>query len=128
MTEEKDLMDLKEYNFSVSFLLVISIVINFYAIYSFAGDRISSDIKGFLMEEPNNVTEIIGSCRNMSLEDSVSCMNEYVKSFYKYTLTDDDVDLTLEELKERGGDCLDYSRLYAEMAKELGFDYDIIFL
>lgn len=66
----------------------------------------------------NNYTK---ECNNLSLEDTAQCLNSYVKSIFIYNVTDDSIDLTLEELKERGGDCKDWAELYQVMADNLGF-------
>ena len=90
---------------------------------------------GYLLNETNfnlseindtNLSEItnIESCQNKTLEESAYCLRDYVKSFYKYNVTDDSKNLTINELKEVGGDCRDFSLLYEQLAEQLGFYAD----
>lgn len=58
-------------------------------------------------------------CKNLSRDETASCLADYVSSFYIYRVTEQDVNFT--ELKEKGGDCLDWTRLYVDMSKNLGF-------
>lgn len=60
-------------------------------------------------------------CINLSLEDTADCMVNYVKTFYNYTISDDDPSRSLEDIKEFGGDCYDYSLIYLRMAKQFGY-------
>lgn len=66
------------------------------------------------------------SCKNLSLENTTFCLNDYVKSIFIYNITDDKLDLNLEDLKERGGDCKDWAELYIKMAQELGFKTEYV--
>ena len=54
-------------------------------------------------------------CNNLTLRDTALCLGDYVDSIYKFRENRDMNVLTLEELKEQGGDCMDYSRLYMKM-------------
>lgn len=58
------------------------------------------------------------NCENLSLEETANCMRSYVEPFFKYTLTPDNMTLTVEEIKTRGGDCKDWSELYKKMTPE----------
>ena len=60
------------------------------------------------------------NCTNKTLSNTADCLISYVRPFYNYTKTKD-ADRTLEDIKENGGDCYDYSLLYIKMAKSLGF-------
>ncbi len=71
---------------------------------------------------PNSEQEIIDNCKNLTLEDSARCLRDEIKSFYIFNETDDTVNLTLDDIKRRGGDCRDYSFLYEKLAKGLGFN------
>ena len=65
------------------------------------------------------------SCANLSLADTSFCLRDYVGTFYNYTVRED-VKRTLSDIKENGGDCFDYSYIYFEMLKSLGFNTEII--
>jgi hypothetical protein len=61
-----------------------------------------------------NVTD----CYDLNLFDTVNCTVKYVTTFYKYNETDDNIILSFDELKNRGGDCKDWSEFYvSEMLK-----------
>lgn len=66
--------------------------------------------------------EIIEDCSNLDLINTSYCLVDNVKTFYIYNKTDDNLKLTFNQLKERGGDCRNYAFLYERLGKELGFD------
>lgn len=59
-------------------------------------------------------------CKNLSLINTASCLENYVLTFYNYTIREDSYH-SLEDVKENGGDCYDYSNLYVTMAESLGY-------
>jgi hypothetical protein len=60
-------------------------------------------------------------CANLSLNETSYCLRDYVNTFYNYQ-SREDTKKTIEDIKQNGGDCYDYNRLYEDMAKELGFN------
>jgi hypothetical protein len=77
--------------------------------------KINEDLKG-----QENILEY-NQCSNISLEDTSGCLRDYLSTFYNYTIRDDTIK-TIEDIKENGGDCYDYNKLYERLGKELGFD------
>lgn len=73
---------------------------------------------------PNSEQEIIDNCKNLNLTESVYCLRNEIKPFYKYNVTDDKIakNMTLDEIKEFGGDCGVYSYLYERLGIGLGFN------
>ncbi len=69
----------------------------------------------------NTEEEIIQLCSNMSLINTSYCLKDSVKSFYIYNVTDDSLNLSFKQLKQRGGDCRDWALLYERLGKKLGF-------
>jgi len=67
----------------------------------------------------------ISQCGDLPLKDSVYCLRDYVNTFYKYEPRNDTFD-SLEELKENGGDCYDWSKVYESFATQLGLKSKII--
>lgn len=59
-------------------------------------------------------------CVNLSLEDTAYCLRDYVSTFFNYT-SREDIEKTLEDIKQNGGDCYDYSMLYKRVGESLGF-------
>lgn len=70
---------------------------------------------------PQSEQEIINKCLNLSIVEASKCLVDNVNPFYSYNVTDDKEELNLNDLKEIGGDCKDWSELYARLGKELGF-------
>lgn len=64
-------------------------------------------------------------CANLSLEPTASCLRDYVRGFYNYTIRTD-VPRTITDIKANGGDCYDYAHLYDEMAKALNFSTEVV--
>lgn len=62
------------------------------------------------------------NCSNLSLSLTVKCINTYVNTFYKYTLTNDNINLTFDELKSLGGDCNDWSKYYIGELNKYNFN------
>jgi len=76
------------------------------------------EIRNYISE---NEKEIIDNCFNLSIVDTSECLVDSINPFYFYNLTDDKEELTIDDLKQRGGDCKDWSELYAKLGRELGF-------
>jgi len=66
--------------------------------------------------------DIINNCKNLSLVYTSQCLIENVATIYKYSVTDDKLNLTFEDIIKKGGDCRDYAFLYERLSKELGFN------
>lgn len=66
-------------------------------------------------------------CNNLSIQETSDCLINYVRPFYNYTIRDDTY-ATLDDLKANGGDCSDYSKLYNEMARSLGFSSEVVIM
>ena len=60
-------------------------------------------------------------CMNLSGISVVACEVESVKEFYKYNVTPDNVSLSDEELKLRGGDCKNWAEYYIRLFEGYGF-------
>jgi hypothetical protein len=101
---------------SYSLLFLITVVFSIILGYS-ASDIIDSSIDSFIQED--NI--ILENCNNLSLEETAKCLNNYVKTIYKYKKTDDKKEITLEELKQNGGDCLNWAKLYISLIDDLEF-------
>jgi len=60
-------------------------------------------------------------CNNLSLRETSKCLRDYISTFYNYTIRSDEI-RTIDDIKQNGGDCYDYNRLYERLASQLGFD------
>lgn len=99
-------------------LIVLSIAYTFLAItvvLNLVGTG-QIEVSIFSNEDFSNFT----MCEGKNLEDTTTCLVDYVRTFYNYQVTDD-TPQSFESLKENGGDCFDYSILYKDMFESLGF-------
>lgn len=60
-------------------------------------------------------------CSNLSFQDTAICLNDFVREIFIYNSTNDDIDLTLEDLKRRGGDCRNYVEFYDKYMTKSGY-------
>jgi hypothetical protein len=75
--------------------------------------NISSNVTG--------VKDIVFNCAaNRTLEDLAKCLNDNVRSVFKYNVTPDNMSLSFNELTTRGGDCKDWSELYIYLGSKMG--------
>lgn len=73
------------------------------------------------------LAEVMEDCKGkLGIEPKLKCFNGYVNSIFNYTLTDDSLNLSLDELKENGGDCYNWAKFYCFAGEELGFNCDLI--
>ena len=82
---------------------------------------LSALILSEVKEIPLTKQDIVDNCANLDVIDTSSCLRNYVETFYKYKVTNDNLHLSFDQLKEMGGDCKDYSELYNELGQKLGF-------
>lgn len=100
--------------------LVLLSTSSMYAGY-IGSDRIELLISSMVVDDIESPED----CKNLTMRDSAYCLNNYVNEIYSYNLTDDNMTLTLDELKNRGGDCLDWAELYVGYIKDLGFESEM---
>jgi len=102
----------------LSIIVIFSLVISSITLGCLAKDDISRLIRRIKNKQVDTPEE----CINLSLIETAHCLNDYVCSIYKYNETSDSKSLTIEELKERGGDCNDYADLYISYIEDLNFN------
>ena len=71
---------------------------------------------------PLNEEDIIDDCKALSLQETVPCLRDNIKTFFYYnneTIGQPVVNFT--ELHQNGGVCKDWSDLYERVAERLGF-------
>lgn len=89
-------------------------------LYMIVGVMLCMIVYQFNITLPNFNKQIINSdCSNQSLIDTSKCLNNQLKQFYNYTITEDK-DRSIEEIKKYG-DCYDYTRFYKLNFESLGF-------
>lgn len=64
---------------------------------------------------------LVNGCEELYLNETATCLNENLKTFFKYNLSNANKKLSFEELEEEGGVCSHYAKLYYNAGDELGF-------
>lgn len=60
-------------------------------------------------------------CENLSLIEGAECVNEIVKGFFVYNISNIDKNLSFQKLKEEGGVCSHWSELYCSVGDNLNY-------
>lgn len=76
----------------------------------------------FEIIEPKDLT--IG-CYDLNFTETAKCLYRFTQDNFHYNITEDSINLTLEEFMERGGDCYDYAKFYVKSFIERGFKAEI---
>lgn len=63
------------------------------------------------------------NCDNLSLLDTSECLNNDLKRFFKYNLSNAGKEIDLEKLKNEGGVCSHASNWYKESLVNIGYKY-----
>ena len=63
----------------------------------------------------------ISDCQNLSFIEQTNCMIEYLSPYYNYTHRSD-IDRSIDEVLTNGGDCYDWSHVYAKLGNQLGLN------
>jgi len=89
----------------------------------------SDNIENFIFKEgqeeqyiiPISEQEIINDCENLSLTETANCLKDNIKTFYFYNINNESY-FDIETLKEKGGDCYNYAKLYEFLGEKLGYN------
>ena len=100
-------------------MLLIGLMITMSVILGFMVHDIYNDWK--LNEVSQEEISDYNQCSNLNLEQTAECLKNYISTFYNYTIRSDK-ERTIEDIKENGGDCYDYNKLYERLGSGLGFD------
>jgi hypothetical protein len=98
---------------AIIFLTIGILIITGYELYG-------QKIKILSIPEPNSREEILSRCSNLDLEKTCTCLRDNIVTFYKYTPTTEDY-YDLDNLKLKGGDCLNWAMFYSDLGEDLGF-------
>jgi len=71
-------------------------------------------------------TSSLSACSSDDFYNTSFCLNYYVNKIYKYNITEDNIDLGFQELKSRGGDCLDWAKFYKQEFTTRGYNSQIV--
>jgi len=89
----------------------------------------SDNIENFIFKEgqeeqniiPTSEQEVINNCKDLNLTKTANCLRDNIKTFYFYNINNESY-FDIETLKEKGGDCYNYAKLYEFLGKELDFN------
>lgn len=85
-------------------------------------DKYGISPESFMKNEKDYVDTSGGpNCENLSFQDTAICLNDYVRKIFIYNFTDDSLQLSLEDLKTRGGDCKDWTDFYDKYMNYYGY-------
>lgn len=99
-------------------ICLLFIVIGSISIGYIYEDEIGSKIRDMRTEDVETPEE----CKNLTMDQTAYCLNDYVKGIFKYKSRPDKENPTLEDLIEEGGDCKNWAELYVEHIENLGFN------
>ncbi len=102
----------------IFFSLTIALVLSSVFLGYIAQDEIGSLIRDIRDEDVTAPEE----CNNLTMRETAYCLNDYVNQIFKYKVRDDSENPSLEELKEEGGDCLNWAKFYVQHIEALGFE------
>lgn len=112
----------KKFVILILILLLSAFFILGYSLSPIIGNAIYNIEKNFdYKKTPNSEQDIIRECKNKDFIDSASCVKSSIDRIYKYVVTNDSINMTFDELKEKGGDCKDYSELISRLFNGIGF-------
>lgn len=69
--------------------------------------------------------EVPPQCVGLDLILTSECLQKQISTYFNYTIRDD-VDRSLEDIKQFGGDCYDWNLLYKKWLHQLGFNAEMI--
>lgn len=96
----------------------VFLVIAFIILVSYVG---GGDAKNIDFQDNKEIKEItLEDCQDQTLESTAHCLQDYMATFYKYVVRSD-IKRTEEDIRQNGGDCWDYTLLYEDWARDLGF-------
>tara|TARA_Y100000310_G_scaffold67692_2_gene63064 strand:- start:4308 stop:4754 length:447 start_codon:yes stop_codon:yes gene_type:complete len=102
----------------LSVLLGVFIALEILLAFSFYTKVDESYISESMALSPSE-QQIIQNCKDKDVFDTTECLINEVKKFYKFKVTNDEIKLSFEQLKERGGDCRDWALFYEKIGEEL---------
>jgi hypothetical protein len=73
------------------------------------------------LEEYPRYQGIIDACREETLFESATCLNQITKTFFKYNISNADKKLNFKELYEEGGACQNWAEYYCSICEEYGY-------
>ena len=101
-----------------SFVVISMLILSGIFVYIYNHDFDDSTKELFTKEI---TIENINECQNLSFQNQVECMIEYVKPYYNYNIRWD-VNRSIEDVLINGGDCYDWSHVYAKLGNQLGLN------
>lgn len=70
---------------------------------------------------PQSELEITNDCQDLNLKKTSYCFRNNIDKIFKYELTNDSIDLTFDELVDKGGDCRNWALLYESLCEQTDY-------
>jgi len=102
-----------------AFLILGVLVLSIITVYNF---DLKVDDHSFMENNKPVDTSAGPQCEGLSFQDTAICLNDFVREIFIYNITEDDVVLSLDDLKLRGGDCKDWTTFYESYMQYYGYD------
>lgn len=113
--------------FYMIFFLILGIIAGGCMVMAIGNDKIND----FLFEKdytpsqiPNSESEIIDNCKGLNINETSLCLRDNIETFYYYNISEG-VYYDIETIKLYGGNCVSYSELYENLAKQLNFNAEM---
>ena len=127
MLSREEYLDFKKINhtkkiirFSKVFLFLFLIGLSVITVYNF---DLEFKTKVDPQEVVNSEAYLSGpNCGNLSFQDTAVCLNDFTRKYFFYNITDDDLNLNVQDMMEQGGDCKNWAEFYQTYMAFYGFN------
>jgi len=105
---------------SKAFLVLVLVFLSIILIYNFDLEFTPSvDMNDVV----NSEAYLSGpNCGNLSFQDTAVCLNDFTRKYFFYNITDDDLNLNVQDMMEQGGDCKNWAEFYQTYMAFYGFN------
>jgi hypothetical protein len=121
--KQKELKRVSRQLILLRILMLVCIAFLFYLSHKLTYYKTSQEKE---LEENPRYQGIIDACREETLFESATCLNQITKTFIKYNISNANKKLTFQELYEEGGVCKNWAEYYCSICKEYGYFASII--
>lgn len=112
-------MEKKKYDLVFMFLLILITLFNI-------GLTIENTTDKPIFGKKSMAIAYSDDCSGQDLRNTSYCLNNKLKEFYNYNMSNAGKKMTEEELKKMGGVCSHYSEWYKSQAEKLGFEVTLV--
>ena len=105
-----------------NYVMILLFILGFISLF-FNTDT-SYGISKKISSESNLITEeyILSECQSKTAIEASICLRNIIEPIFKFNKTLDMLNLSLQEIQIRGGDCKNWAELYADLGQKLGYN------